>query len=452
MFRALLAVAALITGCNKTPEPVPTIVSLLMVSGSGQSGFVGSVLLDPLVVRAIDQDGVPVSGMEVNWTIVTGGGVATPAEGVSDPDGLVSTTLRLGSTLGTQTVSATLRGGGQPVTFNATATPAPASQVVIVSGDDQTGVVGTRLPADLTVRVTDAFGNPKQGITVFFTVLIGNGSLSSTTAVSDAAGLARVQWTLGPPASTQRVAAQIPGSLPAIFDATGTPGAPALVLVLAGNNQTAQPGSLLPDSLVAQVTDQYENPVRDVSVTWTVASGNGSVSPTGGRTDAVGRISTAWTIGPTGGSKEARAIVSGLPPAIFQAAGTIIFANVMAGGSHTCGLDQAGVAYCWGFNEAGQLGTGAATSGTVPSNLFPNTVVGGRTFQVPAPGGQVPTLNHLASGGGAHTCAIQASTNLAFCWGLNFNGQIGSGSTSPTLLPSPSLVTGTSVYKAVSAG
>jgi len=442
-FASLLAVpAALLAGCNKEPATAPRIVSLSIVSGLGQSSFVGALLPAPFVVRAADQDGVPVPGVKVNWSVASGGGTVSPAETVSDADGIASTTYRLGATLGQQTVQAAIP-GGQPVTFTANASAAPASQISIVSGDDQTGVVRTTLPGALTVKVSDAFGNAKEGITVFFTVLLGNGTLSSSTAVSSATGIASVTWTLGPLASTQRVSATIPGVAPAIFDATALPGPPALVVLVSGNNQVAQPGALLPDSLVVRVTDQYENPVKDVSVAWVPGTDAGTVSPATGKTDLVGRAATSWTLGATSGPKEIRATVQGIAPATFRGAGTIVFATVMVGGHHSCGIDIGGAAFCWGFNDVGQLGIGSVTPGSGPAfaNLFPNTVVDGRTFSTTFGG----------ASGSDHTCAITLQKTM-YCWGFNADGRLGNGQSGVDLKsPRPVAVT-LPDFRTVSAG
>jgi alpha-tubulin suppressor-like RCC1 family protein len=426
--------AALFSGCNKEDPIAPRIVSLEVVSGMNQSGFVGGLLNSPLVVRARDQDGQTVSGIQIGWT-VTGGGVATPSSSVSDVDGLASTSYRLGATVGTQTVTATINGGSQGVTFSATATPAPASMITITAGDDQTAVVRTQLPTDLTVKISDAFGNAKEGTTVFFTVVLGGGTLSSPTAVSDASGLARVKWTLGPPASTQRVAAQIPGTLPAIFDAIATPAAPAIVVIVSGNDQVAQPGSLLPDSLVIRVTDLYENPVKDVNVTWAaVGSGGGTVSPAAGKTNQVGRLATAWTLGSGGGPKELRASASGVATGSFRAAGTIVFKTVMVGDRHTCGLGEDGAAFCWGSNDAGQLGIGITGTPPLFSNLSPIVVAGGLSFL-------------RGTSGEAHTCAVTLVA-VAYCWGSNDAGQLGSGGSGVN----PSQVGGSNAFNLLSAG
>lgn len=440
-FAALVAVPAiLVAGCSKEPGTAPRIVSLTVVSGLGQTSFVGALLPAPLVVRASDQNGAPATDVLVTWTVASGGGTVSPSQTVTDANGVAATTFRLGATLGQQAVRATMP-GGQPVTFTATATAAPASQITVVSGNAQTAVVRTALPAPLTVRVADAFGNVKEGITVFFTVLQGNGTLSSPSAVTGASGQASVTWTLGPAAGGQRVSATIPGVAPAIFDATGTPAAPALVVVVSGNNQSAPPGAPLPDSLVVRVTDQYENPVKDVNVAWSTVGNGGTVSPLGGKTDPMGRASTAWTLGPTGGPKEARATVQGLAPATFQAAGTIIFASVMAGGRHSCAIDEGGVAYCWGFNDSGQLGIGSVTPGSGPvfANLFPNAVTGGRTFSV-----------GKGTAGAAHSCAIDLN-NIPWCWGLNVDGRTGIGSNGAPVT-APDDIAGTNLYRTVSAG
>jgi alpha-tubulin suppressor-like RCC1 family protein len=74
------------------------------------------------------------------------------------------------------------------------------------------------------------------------------------------------------------------------------------------------------------------------------------------------------------------------------------FTTIAAGGNHTCALDSSGVAWCWGGNDQGQLGTGT----TAPSTL-PLQVAGGQRFVT------------LSAGEGA-TCGL-ATTGLAYCWG-----------------------------------
>lgn len=86
------------------------------------------------------------------------------------------------------------------------------------------------------------------------------------------------------------------------------------------------------------------------------------------------------------------------------------------GGAHRCVVTTQGAAKCWGRNHAGQLGDG--TSGN--DRAIAGDVVG-LTSGVTA-----------VSTGLDHTCALLASGAVK-CWGGNGSGQLGNGSTSPSL-------------------
>lgn len=98
---------------------------------------------------------------------------------------------------------------------------------------------------------------------------------------------------------------------------------------------------------------------------------------------------------------------SAVPMAVAMPPG-VAFASLTAGGSHTCGLTAAGVAWCWGANWSGQLGNG----GTGGANQ-PVAVQGGATFR-------------LVAAGLSHNCGV-TGRGSALCWGGNGFGQLGSG-------------------------
>jgi len=102
--------------------------------------------------------------------------------------------------------------------------------------------------------------------------------------------------------------------------------------------------------------------------------------------------------------------------------GGLKFAQVAAGFYHTCGLNPAGVAYCWGLNDVGQLGDGSTTDRRTPV-----AVSGSLTFAA-------LTTHGSAYYGTAHTCAVTPA-GLAYCWGANGDGQLGDGSTNASSTP-----------------
>ena len=97
----------------------PTIMT--KISGDGQRGAGGTRLTASLVVEVTDAFANPVSGTTVAFDPTPGGGSVDPAQGVTDPSGMVSTEWTLDSSVGSQSVTVSIA-AGPSVTFNATAT------------------------------------------------------------------------------------------------------------------------------------------------------------------------------------------------------------------------------------------------------------------------------------------------------------------------------------------
>jgi alpha-tubulin suppressor-like RCC1 family protein len=106
--------------------------------------------------------------------------------------------------------------------------------------------------------------------------------------------------------------------------------------------------------------------------------------------------------------------------------------QVSPGQAHTCGLDADSLAWCWGWNELGQLGIGT-TSVSEPHPVRVNS--GGRWRDIQS--------------GAAHTCAINRSGRV-FCWGTNFRGELGDGT--KTQRTSPTAVSSTLTFTQLSTG
>ncbi len=109
------------------------------------------------------------------------------------------------------------------------------------------------------------------------------------------------------------------------------------------------------------------------------------------------------------------------------------FSSLDVGQDHTCGVTVSAAAYCFGAVGDGQLGNGSSTSN---GPLTPVLVAGGLTWT-------------SVSAGFAHSCGVTADGS-AYCWGNNFAGALGNGSTANSATPVP--VSGGLKFLAVDAG
>ena len=123
---------------------------------------------------------------------ITGGNQTTDANGM-----VTLGSWTLGTTAGSQSLSAAVTGLASNPTITATGTAAAPAAAAIQSGDNQTWAVGSASPNQPRVRVTDAFGNPAGGVAVTFTPGAGSGSVSGSPATTDLNGDASVAWSLG---------------------------------------------------------------------------------------------------------------------------------------------------------------------------------------------------------------------------------------------------------------
>lgn len=89
-------------------------------------------------------------------------------------------------------------------------TPLPASQLSLSAGDNQSGWAGSVLPVAYAVVTRDSSNTPVAGVTVDWAVTAGGGSLSASSSVTNASGVATVIHTLGTAGAAQTVVATAP--------------------------------------------------------------------------------------------------------------------------------------------------------------------------------------------------------------------------------------------------
>ena len=99
---------------------------------------------------------------------------------------------------------------------------------------------------------------------------------------------------------------------------------------------------------------------------------------------------------------------------------TVSFESVSVGWAHTCGLTATGEAWCWGANEAGQLGDGTRYDArkmlgdtTLDLRADPTRHLGHSLWPIPV---ATDIRFSAINAAGAHTCGISTAGDL-YCWG-----------------------------------
>jgi hypothetical protein len=100
-------------------------------------------------------------------------------------------------------------GGGEPTGTNPSTSPAA---VAVVSGNGQSGLVGSTLSLPLVVKVSTSTGTAVTGASVAFAVTSGAATVSPSTATTDATGQAKANVTLGSTAGNVTITATVVGT------------------------------------------------------------------------------------------------------------------------------------------------------------------------------------------------------------------------------------------------
>ena len=300
-----------------TTLPRPEATVLESISGGNQEGVPGEALANPFVVEARDQYDDPMAGVTVTFALLTGGGSLSSEMVMTDANGRAESTLTLGDEPGTNTVEANAEGLSQTAAFNVEAglPPPVATSLSIVSVHNQNGLTGEALANPFVVEVRDQNDSPMEEIVVTFAVTAGEGSLSTTTAMTDANGQAQSTLTLGDEPGTNTVEASAEGlSRTEVFSAEASlpPPVPTTLSIGSGGNQEGTTGEALANPFVVEVRDQYDAPMAGVTVSFAVSEGGGALSATTAMTDANGRAGSTLTLGSEPGTNSVKVSVEGL--------------------------------------------------------------------------------------------------------------------------------------------
>lgn len=154
----------------------------------------------------------------------------------------------------------------------------------------------------------------------------------------------------------------------------------------------------------------------------------------GQQVTAVSGVATAWGGNGSGQLGDGSKTVRTAPVAVSFPPGTQVV-QLAAGSNHALAILSDGSVYAWGDNTYGELGDGTNNSAKAP-------------VPVTLPTGVVP----VSVAAGALTSALLASDGTLYSWGLNNVGQLGNGSTTDALVPTPVDLPPATVVTAVALG
>jgi len=295
---------------------------IVKLAGDLQTSVVNIAVGTAPRVRLTDQFGNPVVGSSVTFAVASGGGGVTGATQTTNAAGDAT----LGSwTLGTATGpnSVTATAGALSTTFGAIATPGAPTQIAHFAGNLQSAVVNAVLPTAPAVVVRDQFNNTVPGVTITFAVDTGGGSITGATPVTDTTGKASVgSWRLGTVAGANVLSAT-GGGLTTTFSATGLAGPATQLVKVAGDGQSAVVGTALGTAPAVRALDQFGNGVANLSVTFAVTGGSGSLIAPVATTNGTGLATVgAWTLDTIAGANAVTAS-NGALSAVFNATGLV---------------------------------------------------------------------------------------------------------------------------------
>ncbi|WP_338573537.1 Ig-like domain-containing protein [Erwinia billingiae] len=260
-----------------------------------------------------DAQGNAVSGILVNFAIISGNGRLSANEAISGNDGTVAVSLA-SATANSITVSATtpFDTTGKQVSVEFVADVATASVESLIASPASEVKANGIATSILSAQVKDARGNLVRGAKVSFSVPAdGKGKLSQSSAFTSREGIATVQLT-----STQADTLTITAKTD--FDTTGKEASvsfiadatTAKIASLSASRDTEVKANGSDSSLLtAKVKDNFGNAVAGVTVTFRV-HGNAILGDSTAETDSDGTATVSLT-SKAAGSSTVTAVVDG---------------------------------------------------------------------------------------------------------------------------------------------
>jgi hypothetical protein len=181
--------------------------SIVLRSGGGQIGTVGTLLSRPIVVLAVDRLGNPVP--DARMALLPKSGSVPDSAMRTDSMGQAKVRWTLGRSSGLQRMIVRAEGASGTLELTARADSGRPSKLEFLP--PRPVAASARSAArSLTTQLTDDYGNPVADRTVRFRST--SGTVNPSRAETDAQGQARVRWTPARKATKASLAAEVAGS------------------------------------------------------------------------------------------------------------------------------------------------------------------------------------------------------------------------------------------------
>src|ERR1019366_8394676 len=194
--------------------------------------------------------------------------------------------------------------------------------------------------------------------------------------------------------------------------------ATAAITVIAATTSTSPTLAVLPSaaalpmggSVQLTVTDSLGIARAGTSVSW--SSSNAAVATVSANGLVMGLASGSTVIMASSGGKSSSSAIT-----VNAVAPIVAFSSVGAGDLYSCLATASNSLYCWGNNDAGQLGNGLASGALTPVAITSS-----------------PFFFSSVTTGFAHACALTPD-GTPYCWGDNTSGELGNGTTTRSTIP-----------------
>jgi hypothetical protein len=280
-----------VPGVTTSPKVISAIAlasepaSIERIAGNQQIGQVNSALADSFKVLIRDDEGRPIPGLVVEFSVVEGSGSFLPTRLIkTDNDGIATVLFKTGYQTGNHRIRAQVNGLDQQAFFDVVVQQEPQIRLKRVSGNQQNSRPGLVLEEKLVVQAFDAFDRPLEGIELTFAVTSGGGAiLESHPVETDNQGLARATWRLGNLGEQNVQVSPVNMSAePVLFEATLINGYPVLETL---PDTSVKAGETV--MFVVNATDPDDDPISYGTVNL----------PDGASFDSTGSRLFSWTPG-----------------------------------------------------------------------------------------------------------------------------------------------------------